>query len=209
VCKAVAATFQIGYIESGRTYRIVAYQALQEQVQLTDEPMLAALCDRLLENGILDLYETDSATSKALRMPDVSRAVSLVAKLPAIRTRVTGLTRELVALTGPSIVEGRDIGTTVFPDAVPKIFLTASPEVRATRRSQDEPTRSYARILDEIERRDAIDSARKHSPLVPADGATFIDTSSLTVDQVITRVVHHCRQAGVTRVPHPANASRR
>jgi cytidylate kinase len=208
VSRAVAATFGVGYVESGRTYRLLAHRALRDHVPLTDEHLLSALCNRMLAGPAMELYETDSATTKALRMPDVTRAVSLVAKLPPIRTGVTELTRKLVGMIGPAIVEGRDIGTTVFPDAVLKIFLTATPEVRAERRSRDEPNRRYQEILDEIQERDAIDATREHSPMTPADDATSIDTSLLTVDQVINKVIHQCRQAGVTAIRRPARAHR-
>jgi cytidylate kinase len=202
VSNAIAEIFRLGYVESGRTYRLVAHQALRERVPLTDEHQLSALCARMLRSSAMEIYQTDSDTARALRMPDVTQAVSVVAKLPDVRTGVTALTRTLVRMMGPAIVEGRDIGTTVFPKADVKIFLTASAEVRAKRRIKDEPGRGYQEIFDEIRQRDTIDSSREHSPMKPADDAIVIDTSSLTVAEVISKVVNQCRQAGLTAHAH-------
>jgi cytidylate kinase len=198
VSMAIAGAYRIGYIESGRMYRLVAYRAIQEKVPLTSECLLSALCDRLLTQPALDLYETDEDTSRALRSLDVTRAVSLVAKLRSIRTGVTDLTRKLIAHTGPAIVEGRDIGTTVFPNASVKIFLTATPEVRAARRCTQEPAGEYGEILTDIKRRDSMDSTREHSPMIPAEDAALIDTSAMTPDNVFSEVVSRCQRAGVT-----------
>jgi CMP/dCMP kinase len=194
---ALATRLGLGYVESGRTYRLVAYHALRERIPLDDEQSLCAFCDRLMDTPGVDLYAVDAIVARALRRPDVSRAVSLVAKPKAIRASMTGLIRKLVDQTGPSIVEGRDIGTAVFPDASVKIFLTASAEVRAERRSLDEPERGYADILTEIRRRDEIDATRRHSPMTPATDARVIDTSELTRSQVIETVADECRRADI------------
>ncbi|MCE7008587.1 (d)CMP kinase [Kibdelosporangium philippinense] len=200
VSKAISDKLGIGYVESGRTYRLVAYHAIREHVPLTDEHALTALCHRMLSSSPIALYQTDAATARALRSPSVTRAVSVVAKLPGIRTAITDLTRKIVEHIGPAIVEGRDIGTAVFPNATTKIFLSATAEVRAKRRNRQEPDRGYAEILADINRRDELDRDRQHSPMTPAPDATQIDTTGLTVDEVISKVEAQCRLALTEKV---------
>jgi cytidylate kinase len=128
--------------------------------------------------------------SEAIREPVVAEAVSAVSRVPAVRTRLVQIQREVIA-SGSIVVEGRDIGTVVAPDAGVKIFLTASPLARAQRRNKD-----YGQAHDEVkatmealERRDLIDSTRDVSPLAKADDAIEVDTSDLTLDQVIAAVL--------------------
>ena len=128
--------------------------------------------------------------SEAIREPVVADAVSAVSRVPAVRTRLVQIQRDVIA-SGSIVVEGRDIGTVVAPDAGVKIFLTASPLARAQRRNKD-----YGQAHDEVkatmealERRDLVDSTRDVSPLAKADDAVEVDTSDLTLDQVIAAVL--------------------
>jgi cytidylate kinase len=105
-----------------------------------------------------------------------------------LRAEITDLIRQWALDQNGSIVEGRDIGTAVFPTAAVKFFLTADPQVRARRRVSDEPGRAYQEVLADIERRDHADTTRKTSPLSPANDAVIIDTSQLGVDQVVDRM---------------------
>ncbi len=125
-----------------------------------------------------------------IRTPEVSARVSAVSAVPEVRARITELQRSIAAsATGGIVVEGRDIGTTVLPDADLKIFLTATPEVRAARRSGELKGSDVAATRDALIKRDAADSSRKTSPLAKADDAVEVDTSELTLQQVVECVV--------------------
>jgi len=117
-----------------------------------------------------------------LRSPEVGRAVSAVAAMADVRTELVRRQREWVAEHGGAVVEGRDIGSVVFPDADVKVFLTASPEERARRREQDE-------TADDVTRRDLLDSTRAVSPLVVPDGAEVVDTTGRPIDEVVDQIV--------------------
>jgi cytidylate kinase len=201
--RRIAAILAIPYLESGRTYRLVAYTALERGVDVTDEEALSKICDTLLAErayeAILSAHDNDAAF---LRTPEVTRAVSPVASAPRLREKVTTLTRSWAKLMHTCVIEGRDIGTVVFPDAPVKVFLTALPEVRARRRHAEEAWRPYQEILNELMRRDQADSTRRAAPLVPADDAKIIDTSDMSIHSVVTEMVRLCVAAGVSSSDH-------
>ena len=135
---------------------------------------------------------------------EVTKAVSAVSAVPAVRARLVGLQRELASGPGSVVVEGRDIGTVVLPDADLKIFLTASAEVRARRRHDQNIEAGlgddYEAVLADVKRRDHLDSTRPVSPLRAADDAVVVDTSDMTEPQVVTHLLELVRQhAGVSR----------
>jgi CMP/dCMP kinase len=185
----LARRYGLSYLESGRAYRVMAYLALRADVSLDDETALIALYRARFGTGRTLAAGVDDENS--LRGPEVSRAVSAVSRLPMLRAEITDLIRRWALDQEGSIIEGRDIGTAVFPRAAVKFFLTADPEVRAWRRVSDESGRSYQEVLADIIRRDHADTTRKASPLLPANDAVIIDTSQLDVSQVVDRMAQN------------------
>jgi cytidylate kinase len=186
------------YLDTGAMYRALTWKALDAGVNPQDVDAVAALArtthlalgpkQRLLVDGV-DV--TDS-----LREPAVTRSVSHVARVPGVRREMVRLQREM-ARGGPCVVEGRDIGTVVFPDAPVKVFLAASLEERARRRQREtgEPAERRDALAEEIRRRDAMDSDREDSPLRQADDAVTLDTTGLTIDEAVEEIVRRVRAA--------------
>ncbi|WP_394614500.1 (d)CMP kinase [Lentzea sp. JNUCC 0626] len=192
-CLALAERFGLGYLESGRTYRLIAFEALSRGLSTGDQESVVGLCDELVhESQDQDLLTSERYRGVDLRSPAVNVAVSDVARIGELRRRVTQLVRLWAARQGRCIVEGRDIGTVVFPDALIKFYLTASAEVRAHRRVEQERRGSYEDVLKDVIRRDEADMSRTVSPLVPADDAINIDTTDLTLDEVLGRMTSVC-----------------
>ena len=182
VAKAVAERLDLPYLESGAMYRVLALAALRRGLDETDAEAHEALA-RNVEMRVGDrvLLEGDDVTAD-LRSPEVGRAVSPVAAMAGVRTELVRRQREWVAEHGGAVVEGRDIGSVVFPDAEVKVFLTASAAERARRRAQDE-------TADDLARRDLIDSTRAVSPLVVPDGAVVVDTTARPVEEIVDEIV--------------------
>jgi len=132
----------------------------------------------------------------AIRGQAVTGAVSVVAANPGVRELLRERQREWVAAHGGGVLEGRDIGTVVFPDAALKVYLTARPEVRAERRAAQAGL-DFEAVLADIKRRDAADSSREHAPLAEAADAVNLDTSDLTLDEVVERIVELLQAATV------------
>ncbi|WP_177229509.1 (d)CMP kinase [Lentzea albida] len=192
-CLALAQRFGLSYLESGRTYRIIALEALRRRVSTSDRQEIVILCDDLIrESRDQDLLTSGRYGNEDLRSPAVNVAVSDVARIGEVRERVTHLVRLWAAGQERCIVEGRDIGTVVFPEALVKFYLSASAEVRARRRVDQERRGSYEDVLKDVIRRDEADMSRTVSPLVPADDAINIDTTSLTLKEVLGRMSSAC-----------------
>lgn len=193
VARRVAANLNIAYLDTGATYRAATVAVLRAGVD-PDDPsgVLEAVtsveisyCDGVI---MLDGVPVQSE----VRSPEVTAAVSAVSAIEAVREHIVGIQRKWVADHGGSAVaEGRDIGTVVFPDARVKIFLTARPGVRAERRSGDAEAgqRDVADIAADLHRRDHADSTRAVSPLRAAADAVTIDTSDMTIDEVVATVM--------------------
>jgi cytidylate kinase len=181
VSRAVAQHLGLDRLDTGAMYRAVAWAALARQVDLGDEGALAELAEHLrLEVGARVVADGTDIT-QAIREPDVNRAVSVVAARAAVRAVLVARQRQWVADRGGGVVEGRDIGSVVFPDADLKVYLTANPDERARRRSEEGP--------DGVARRDRLDSTRAASPLEVADGAHVVDTTGRSVDDVVKEVL--------------------
>ncbi len=152
-----------------------------------------------VEKGVTTLDGRD--VSAEIRAPDVTAAVSIVSAHPAVREILVARQRDWVANHGGGVVEGRDIGTVVFPDAPIKVFLIASDDERARRRQRDEAAADRDVAIDDVkealERRDTIDSARAVSPLRIADDATVVDTTERDVDTVVADIVARARATEV------------
>lgn len=202
VARAVAARLGLPHLDTGSTYRAATVAVLERGVDPYDPAAIGAVLESVAigyENGVVMVDGRDVTT--ATRGEAVTAAVSPVAAVPEVRVRLVGGQRQWVADHGGSaVVEGRDIGTTVFPDAPVRVYLTADPEVRAARRVGDPEAsgRGTAEIAAELTRRDEIDSTREASPLAAAPGATVIDTTDLTVDQVVKAVLDLATRAGFT-----------
>ena len=182
VSRALAARLGIARLDTGAMYRAVAWAALRRGVDAHDREAVAALAansDIDLEDDrvLLDGHDITAA----IRSPEVNHAVSLVAANPAVRREMVERQRSWAGRHGGGVVEGRDIGTVVFPDAGLKVFLTASAEERSRRRSEETP--------EGVARRDHLDSTRDASPLSVADGAHVIDTTGRSVSDVVDAVL--------------------
>ena len=197
------------YLDTGAMYRIVTLAVLRAGVDLGDTPAIeTAVSDVPLSVG----YDPDEDrayldaedVSTEIRGDAVTKAVSAVSAVPAVRARLVGLQRELAAGPGSVVVEGRDIGTVVLPDADVKIFLTASAEERARRRNEQNVANGlgddYEAVLADVKRRDHLDSTRAASPLRAADDALMVDTSDMSESDVIAHLMNLVEQrAGASR----------
>lgn len=200
VAKAVARRMGIRHLDTGAMYRAVAWLALQRHLPLEDSSALAELAranpitfdyagDAPIATAV---YIDDTDVTTAVRSPEVDASVSAVAAVPAVRSALVAQQR-MLADARDVVAEGRDIGTVVFPDAPVKVYLTASAEERARRRQVDLAALGHAVDQDEVqarlERRDRFDSTREASPLEAAPDAHLLDTTGLSIEQVVDRVV--------------------
>ena len=189
VARTVAGRLGVAYLDTGAMYRSVALAALERGVDPTDGEALAKLAGALdIEVGERVLVDGVDATT-AIRGPDVTAVVSAVSAHPPVRAEMVRRQRRWAEAHGGGVLEGRDIGSVVFPHADVKVFLTASEEERARRRQRDEDAPDVKAVAADISRRDTIDSTRAASPLRPADDAVVIDTTGRTVDEVVDEVL--------------------
>lgn len=193
VSRAVAMALGVAYLDTGSYYRAVTHVALRAGVDPSDEAgILSAVrsADFSVIDGVLSLDGAD--ISADIRGPLVTSAVSAVAAHPGVRREVVEMQRQWAdSQGGAAVIEGRDIGTVVFPDAAIKVFLTADARTRAERRAGDPEAAgsSIEELAADMERRDAADSSRQTSPLRPATDAVILDTSELTVAQVVAEIL--------------------
>jgi cytidylate kinase len=198
VARAVARRLGYLFINTGAMYRAVAWKALQEGISLDDAGAAGKLAgDSLIElTGDVDsmrvLIDGRDITVE-IATPQVGVAASMVSTISAVR-RALVARQQRMGREGGVVMEGRDIGTQVFPDADVKIYLDASPEARAQRRYDEDlaggvAVASLEEMKEQIERRDHSDKTRADSPLIQAEDAVYIDSSSMTVDEVVDRIV--------------------
>jgi CMP/dCMP kinase len=187
VAKAVSARTGLPYLDTGAMYRSVAFAALRAGVDPDDAEVVATMALGLeLQMDPDGTVVVDGADATIeIRGPEVTRAVSIVAANPTVRAEMRRRQREWAVERGGGVMEGRDIGTVVFPDAALKVYLDAKPEVRAARRSKEVADLSYETVASDLARRDALDQGRADSPLREADDAWVIDTSDLSVEQIV------------------------
>jgi cytidylate kinase len=196
VARALAERLGFTYLDSGAMYRCVALAALERDVDLDDEAAMSGLADSLAVDLNGDRVTLDgSDVSAEIREPRVSEASSRASVHPGVREAMVARQRELIA-AGRYVAEGRDIGTVVSPEAPLKVFLTASPEERARRRAE-QTSEDLAAVLAAQSERDGRDESREHSALRAADDAVELDTTGVTLDQVVDRVVTLARQRGL------------
>jgi cytidylate kinase len=198
--RALATRLQFEFLDTGAMYRAVALCALRQGIALEDSRELEF--SSLLLSLSLDMSEgrvllNGEDVSTLIRTPEVSNASSVVAAMPAVRERLVELQREIAA-NRAIVCEGRDQGTVVFPKAGCKFFLTADPEARVRRRASELQAKGEAVDLETLRAaqagRDLRDSSREHSPLVPAPDAIHLDSTELTLDEVIQRMEHEVRR---------------
>ncbi|MEU9712445.1 (d)CMP kinase [Streptomyces sp. NPDC047967] len=193
--KAVAAALGLSYLDTGAQYRAITWWMLTNGIDVSNpEEIATAAAKPVIVSGTDPAAPTITVdgedASGPIRTQEVTSNVSAVSAVPEVRTLITALQRSIAAAaTGGIVVEGRDIGTTVLPDADLKIFLTASPEARAARRSGEVKGSDLTATREALIKRDAADSGRKTSPLAKADDAVEVDTTELTLQQVIECVV--------------------
>jgi cytidylate kinase len=203
VARAVATRLGAAYLDTGAMYRAATVAVLDAGIDLEDaEAVAGVVAAARIEVGTAageELVLVDGVdVAERIRGAEVTRAVSPVSAVPAVRRQLVDQQRSLVAAADAVVVEGRDIGTVVLPDATCKIYLTAAPEVRAERRAGQlgltEPG-EIAELAADLRRRDEYDSSRADSPLRPAADAVVVDSTDLDRDAVVERVVQLARRA--------------
>jgi CMP/dCMP kinase len=199
----LAHALQARYLDTGAMYRIVTLAVLRAGIDLTDQDGVAAVASNTKLSVGFDPDEDRSYldgedVSSEIRGDEVTKAVSAVSSVPAVRTRLVDLQRALAGGPGSVVVEGRDIGTVVLPDADVKIYLTASAETRARRRNDQNVAAGsiddYETVLADVRRRDHLDSTRAVSPLRAASDAVVVDTSEMTESEVIAHLLRLIKQ---------------
>jgi cytidylate kinase len=189
VGRAVAQRLGLAYLDTGAMYRAMTFAALRRGVvegDLDEVAAMAPLVELDISDGSVIVDGVDA--TEAIRGREVTEAVSQVAANPAVRAVLVERQREWVDRRGGGVVEGRDIGSVVFPDARLKLYITASPRVRAERRVR-EIGGDVADVEASIIERDRRDATRDHSPLTEADDAIVVDTTGLTIDEVVHHIV--------------------
>lgn len=207
VARNVAQKLGYLYLDTGAMYRAITLKALQQNVPLDDEKALTRLANETVlewqSSGVEaapggpKLYMDGVDVSEAIRHPRVTMTVSLVARVPGVRQRLVELQRQF-AKQGGVVVDGRDIGTVVLPQAECKFYLTASLEERARRRQRELAQQGMPAEMEEVKSalawRDTIDSGREISPLRPAEDAIIIDTTGRSVEEVVEQIYSLCKE---------------
>lgn len=189
VARALAHRMGVQYLDTGAMYRAVTWLALRSGCDLSDDQAVGEVAEGcVLHVGLDDVVVDGHDVTHEIRQSEVTKAVSIVAANPRVRTEMRRRQRQWGEARGGGVIEGRDIGTVVFPDAIAKLFLTANPRVRAERRVAE-----VGGDVDEIEaqivERDRLDSTRSDSPLAESSDAIVIDTSDKSVGEVVDELV--------------------
>lgn len=199
MARAIASRLGIIMVNSGAMYRAVTWKILQQKIDPKNSKAVVGLLEKIEitcgDDGLLSTISIDGENPEPfLRNPEINENVSVVSAIPEVREKLVALQRDYLKRTHV-VMEGRDIGSVVFPDTPFKIYIDADPEVRNRRRSGDGET-------DSVAKRDAADSSRKTAPLKIADGATVLDTSNLTIEGAIEAAINILRQQGFP-MPQP------
>jgi cytidylate kinase len=202
VAKALAAKMGIVYVDTGALYRTVGYAAVSAGISTKDAAAIEALLpsikvDVRYENGTQCVYLNGENLGDKIRRPDISMAASDVSAIPAVRAFLLDTQRD-IAKRNSVVMDGRDIGTVILPDAEVKIFMVASPEARAERRTRELAEKgiaaNYEDVLREMKERDAQDSGRAIAPAIPAPDAVHLDNSGMTIEQSVEAVIAIIKQ---------------
>lgn len=193
ISRTLSETLGYRHVDTGAMYRAVGWKAAHDGIPLDDEAAVSELARRadiVVEGGVVSIDGHD--VTRAIRTPDIDKAATAVARLPKVREALVARQRALGA-DGGVVMEGRDIGTVVFPDADVKIYLDASAEERARRRATDAAHSSshagQAAVAAAIQARDTADTTRTISPLSIAPDAVHLDTTDMPIDRVVSRVM--------------------
>ncbi|HUI07619.1 MAG TPA: (d)CMP kinase [Verrucomicrobiae bacterium] len=207
VSRAAAKILGFNYVDTGAMYRSITWKALEDKVDVDDTIAVIALMHRIqidfeLVNGEVRMLIDGVYPGAKIRQPHVAEKVSTIAAIPEVRQVLVQHQRSLTKF-GSLVMEGRDIGTVVFPDTPFKFYLEAKPDVRAQRRKRDleamQIQATQEGVAQSIQQRDKKDSGRSVSPLQIALGATVVDNSNLTADETAKIIVDHIRQQGLRR----------
>lgn len=201
VAKKVAEHLGLLYLDTGAMYRVIAYKVLRQGIPLTNENEISALAEQTaieLSPGQQVWCDGEEVTG-VIRSPEVSRTVSVIAAYPSVRRRLVEMQRAKAEKNGV-VMDGRDIGTHVLPQADIKIFLTASPEERARRRwlelKNSGKSVDLSEVVKDLAERDSRDSERAASPLEAASDALILDTTSLSVDEIVNSIIRMAQEDG-------------
>lgn len=203
-CRALAKRLNAKYVDTGAMYRVATLAVLRAGVDPSDTAsVIAATADLPLEVSddpdSKQVLLAGEDVSRVIREDEVTRNVSAVSAVPEVRQNLVELQRKLAREAHRAIVEGRDIGTVVLTDAPAKAFMTASAAVRAQRRHDQNVAAGidsdFATVLADVERRDAADSSRATSPLRPAEDATIVDTSEMTLEEVLDTLINIVKES--------------
>ena len=196
ISRMVAERVGLPMLDTGAMYRAVTCAVLRSGGDVGDPDVAAAAAEGavIVVDDVVTIDGADVTTE--IRGPEVSANVSIVAAHPGVRTHLRAMQREWMARHGGGVLEGRDIGTVVFPDARLKVYLTASPEVRAARRSKEVADLDYETVARDIARRDALDQGREDSPLAEAADAVLVDTSDKGIDEIVDELLGLLAAAG-------------
>ena len=202
VAKLIAKKLSFSYLDTGAMYRAIAYYALKKGVSVEDETKVIDLLENLdmklwEENGIQQVSVNGENVTPYIREHNISMAASTISKIPAVRIKLVELQRKIASITD-CIMDGRDCGSFVLPDADYKFYMTASSDVRAERRRKELALKGeeipFDEIKKDIEARDKQDMTRKFAPLVIPEKAVVIDTSDMTIEQVVDLICQYvCR----------------
>ena len=186
VAKALADRLGLAYLDTGAMYRSVTFAALQRGIDLEDRASVGKVAEDVMIDLGPELVTVDGVDATAgIRGAEVSRTVSIVAANPLVREVMVRRQRAWVDEHRGGVLEGRDIGTVVFPDAELKVYLTADPAVRAQRRANEVGDVDVQTVATDLARRDALDSGREASPLTEADDALHLDTTGMSVVEIV------------------------
>jgi cytidylate kinase len=193
VARAIASELGYRHVDSGAMYRAVGWKALRDGIPLDDDAAVAALATKAcIEVSSAQVTIDGVDVTRPIRTPEIDRAAAAVARLPSVRSVLVGRQRQMGA-NGGIVMEGRDIGTVVFPDADAKLYLDASPEERARRRASDPAhtgvPAAVSEVATQLTQRDEIDRTRAASPLYAAGDAIVVDTTGKSVDQVVSEAM--------------------
>ena len=192
ISRRLALSLHARYLDTGAMYRAVTWAVLRDGVNPDDSAAVLATARKIALTIGTDprrsLVEVDGTpVDRPIRGPEVTQSVSAIAAVPEVRAQLVAQQRQIIAAAVRIVVEGRDIGTVVAPDADLKVYLTASADERARRRSAETAT-AFAATAADLARRDAIDSGRAADPLRQADDAVVFDTTGLDIDEVVARL---------------------
>ena len=195
VARHLAERLGLAYLDTGAMYRAVAFAALRRGIDPADDEPVARLAPSLELTVDGDRVTVDGVDATIeIRGPEVTRAVSSVAANAAVRAELVARQREWVVSRGGAVVEGRDIGSVVFPDAELKAYLHARSDVRADRRHREVSDLAYEAVAADMARRDTVDAEREADPLRCADGAVVVDTSDRSVDEIVDDLLARLEQ---------------